>query len=118
MHYDRELTGSFSDLLKKGGELHWLFKLVVINDELDFLIGKNHSREWISIYRGLSRILTIIKTKQNNIINIDGAVAYKKMCPGLYGKKLFSLNFQGDLIQLIKDVSSDARFNQYFNNKK
>ena len=59
MQYNRILSEKFATLLEKGKELRWLFDFVQNHEELDFLIGKNDSEEWISIYRGLSRIIKI-----------------------------------------------------------
>jgi hypothetical protein len=65
MYYNRKLSDSFSKLLEPYGKLRWLFHLVKKCSDLDFLIGRNRSKEWISIYRGLSRVLTILKSPYN-----------------------------------------------------
>ncbi|WP_190275742.1 hypothetical protein [Thiorhodovibrio frisius] len=56
MYDNRILSHSFSKLLEPDGELRWLFYLVQKHSDTDFLIGKNDKEEWISIYRGLSRV--------------------------------------------------------------
>lgn len=118
MYYNREISNSFSKLLENNGELKWLFDFVKKHSELDFLIGKNNSKEWISIYRGLSRVLTIIKTKETDIIKLDGDNAYKKILPKLYGKKSTSVIFQKELEQILDVVSKDEKFDRYYKNKK
>lgn len=118
MYYNRKLSDSFSKLLEPDGELRWLFDFVKERFDLDFLIGKNNSKEWISIYRGLSRVLTIIKTRQPDVIKLDGAGAYKKILNGLYGQKKISDDFSHELSVLVKEVSNDSKFDKYFNNKK
>jgi len=118
MYYNRKLSDSFSKLLEPNGKLRWLFDLVQKRPDLDFLIGKNNSKEWISIYRGLSKILTISKTSKPDVIKLDAANAYKKISNGLYGQKKISENFFGELTSLVKAVSNDPKFDRYYNNKK
>ncbi len=118
MYYNRTLSNSFSKLLEPNGSLRWLFDYVKNNPELDFLIGKNKSREWISVYRGLSRVMTILKTKRPEIVKLDGAEAYKKIANNLYGNKNVSENFCDELSRLVKEVSTNAKFDRYYNNKK
>lgn len=118
MYYNRKLSDSFSKLLEPNGDLRWLFDLVQKRPDLDFLIGKNDSKEWISIYRGLSRVLTILKTRKPDVIKLDGADAYKKISNGLYGQKKLSENFCSELTSLVIAVSNDSKFDRYYNNKK
>ncbi len=118
MYYNRTLSNSFSKLLEKDGKLRWLFNFVKKQPEIDFLIGKNNSKEWISIYRGLSRVLTISKTKEINIIKLDGAEAYKTILPKLYGKRLTSIIFEKELDQILLAVSKNEKFDKYYQNKK
>lgn len=118
MYYSRKISDSFAKLLEIGGELRWLFDYVKQNPELDFLIGKNNSKQWISIYRGLSRILTISPTAKANMIKLDGANAYKELNKKLYGQKELTNNFSRDLEWLVEVVSTMNKFDRYFNNKK
>ena len=53
MYYNRTLSKELSALLETGGELRWLFDFVKNHPDLDFLVGKNNSKEWLSVYRGL-----------------------------------------------------------------
>lgn len=118
MYYDRTLSNSFSKLLEPNGELRWLFDLVANRDDLDFLIGKNSSKEWISVYRGLSRVLTILKTKNPNEVRIDGAEAYKNISNTLYGIKNISNCFHSEIIDLIDSIAREPKFDRYYKNKK
>ena len=59
MYYDRIIPDSLSKLIEPQGELRWLFELVKNRSDLDFLICRNISKKWISVYRGLSNLLTI-----------------------------------------------------------
>ncbi len=118
MYYNRTLSDSFSKLLEPNGELRWLFHLVQKRHDLDFLIGKNDSKEWISIYRGLSRVLIILKTHRPDVIKLDGAEAYKKISNDLFGQKKLSENFCNELTSLVIAVSNDSKFDRYYNNKK
>lgn len=118
MYYNRTISKSFSELLEKNGKLRWLFDLVKKQDDLDFLIGKNNSKEWISVYRGLSRVLTITKSDEIDIVKLDGAKAYKNILPELYGKKSISILFQKELEHVVKTVANDEKFNRYYKNRK
>src|SRR4030042_3882374 len=118
MYYNRTISQTFSKLIEPKGQLRWLFDFVKDRDDLDFLIGKNNSKEWISIYRGLSRVLSIIKTGDQSKIKLDGAEAYRKILPGLYGIRLTSENFSTEFKNLVKTVSEDSQFNKFFNNRK
>lgn len=118
MKYNRTLSKEFARLLEDGGELRWLFDFVKNHDDLDFLVGRNKTGNWISVYRGLSRIITITKTRNPRIIKIDGANAYKKISPILYGMKSIDYNFEKELEDIVGKVALNPKFNQYFNNKK
>lgn len=118
MYYNRKISNSFSALIESAGKLRWLFDLVKKRNDLDFLIGKNNSKEWISLYRGLSRILTITKTRNSNIIKIDGANAYKIISPSLYGEKDTSYNFKTEIENILNAVAVNPKFDRYYKNKK
>jgi len=118
MYYNRRISDSFAKLLEVGGELRWLFDYVKQNPELDFLIGKNNSKQWISIYRGLSRILTISPMAKADMIKLDGANAYKELNKKLYGQKELSDYFYQDLDRIVKAVSANEKFDRYYNNRK
>lgn len=118
MYYNRTLSDSFAKLIEPGGNLRWLFDLVHKRSDFDFLIGRNNSKEWISVYRGTSRLLTIIKTRKPDLILIDGANAYKNLMPEIYGKRNTSANFKDDLLHMTDIVSNNSRFNLYYKNKK
>lgn len=117
MYYNRAISKEFASLLEKKGELRWLFDFVKNHSELDFLIGKNNSKEWISIYRGLTRIVSISPSKETTI-QISGAGKYKKIVPNLYGRKQTNENFQNDIELLIDQIEQERSFDRYFNNKK
>ena len=119
MYYNRTLSDSFSGLIKKNGELRWLFDFVKGEDDLDLLAGKNNSREWISVYRGLSRIITILPRKKNpRKISIDGAGSYKVMCPNLYGEKSIDENFKVELEDLISLVKKNKDLKRNYDCEK
>lgn len=117
MYYNRTISQNFAGLLETGGKLRWLFDFVKNRTDLDFLIGKNNAKEWISIYRGLTRIITITP-KDINTIKIDAAKKYKSISPNLYGVKSINENFQNDIIKIISLIEKEPQFNRYYNNKK
>jgi len=113
MYYDRELSNSFSELIEPNGDLRWLFDFVIEHDDLDFLIGKNATKEWISVYRGLSRCITI-----NPNGEIDGAKAYKDLVPDLYLNVKEKKDFRKELTELLSKIKITKDFDRYYNNKK
>lgn len=117
MYYDRTLINEFAALLEKGGALRWLFDYVKLHKELDFLIGRNSANQWISIYRGLTRIITI-KPRGAESIFIDAASKYKCISPNLYGIRSIHANFQTEIENLLSQVEIDCKFDRYYKNKK
>lgn len=115
MYYNRILSDSFSSLIEPNGKIRWLFEFVKNHNDLDFLLGKNNNKEWISIYRGLSRILCI--NKSNDIITLTASEKFKNINPQLY-KKSINDNFKSDLEILIKEISEQPIFDRYYNNKR
>lgn len=118
MYYNRTVDTEFSALLEQGGNLRWLYEYVKGKDCLDFLIGKSEKNQWISVYRGLSRVLTIKPTRDKTIIKIEAAESYKNIVPDIYGKKSLSFNFEKELDQLIALVENNSKFDRYYNCKK
>ena len=121
MYYDRKLD-NLAYLIEKGGPLRWLFDYVKNNEELDFLVGKNNQKEWISVYRGLSRILTILPCRESGKIKVDAADAYKSLAAkrriDIYGNEEVSDLVIGMLDSLVKIVRNNPRFNRHYQNKK
>lgn len=117
MYYNRTISKGLASLLKTGGELRWLFDFVKNHKELDFLIGRNNSMEWISVYRGLTRIISI-RLINDNTVYIDAATTYKNLSPNLYGQKNLSENYQNEIEYLINQIEQNSIFDRYYKNKK
>lgn len=123
MYYDRTLSPDFSKLVENGGALRWLFDYVKNNAELDFLIGRNKGTQWISVYRGLTRILKITPCRDINFVNAEAAEAYQKIAKikgyRLYGKTIpVSQIKESEFKQIAIIIKNDKKFDRYFNNKK
>jgi hypothetical protein len=118
LYYNRTLSPEFSKLIEEGGSLRWLFQFVRDQADLDFLIGRNSSKEWISVYRGLTRIISITPFKESHSILIDADSKYKNILSRLYGIKNVNENFQNDLEFLIKEIDEKQEFDRYYKNKK
>jgi hypothetical protein len=118
MEYNRKLSDSFAALLEPNGNMRWLFDFVKQSCDLDFLIGKRKNKEWISIYRGLTRIITIIPTSDPRIVLLDADAKYKSIDNTLYGKKSTTFNFQINLENIISLVKENRAFDRYYNNRK
>jgi len=117
MYYNRTISKGLANLFANGGGLRWLFDFVKKHKELDFLIGKNNSKEWVSIYRGLTRIISLLPI--NNItVFIDADDKYKNISPNLYGQKSVNENFQNDIENLITQIEQNSQFDRYYKNKK
>lgn len=117
MYYDRTLSNDFASNLEPGGKLRWLFEFVKNNDDLDFLIGRNVQKEWISVYRGLTRIFSINSTLNTHKTNIDGATKYKQISPNLYASREVEEICQNDLRIILEYLREDKKDRNY-NNKK
>ena len=117
MYYNRTISTELSNLIEKNGNLRWLFDYVKNHKELDFLIGKNNSKEWISIYRGLTRIVSVLLTS-DDLIEIDADKKYKNIFPQLYGKKNITEKFQNEIELLISQIEANNQFDRYYKNKK
>lgn len=117
MYYNRTISKGLANLLENGGELRWLFDFVKNHKELDFLIGKNNSKEWVSIYRGLTRIISVLPIN-NSTVFIDADDKYKGISPNLYGQKSIDENFQNDIESLIAQIETNSQFDRYYKSKK
>jgi hypothetical protein len=117
MYYNRAISTGLSMLLENGGELRWLFDYVKNHKELDFLIGKNSSKEWVSIYRGLTRIISVLPVNNTSVF-VDADDKYKNILPNLYGQKSVNENFQNDIENLITQIDQNRQFDRYYKNKK
>jgi hypothetical protein len=122
MYYNRTLSPSFSALIEPHGSLRWLFDFVKSRSDLDFQIGKNSTNEWVSVYRGLSRMVSIQPTNDISKILLHAADAYKKIAQqkslNIYGIKPVTFNFQKELLALIGEISGTKKYDKYYNHKK
>lgn len=117
MYYNRTISKEFSSLLEESGQLRWLFDFVKNHKELDFLIGKNKSKEWISVYRGLTRIISVLP-KNDTTVFIDAADKYRNISPTLFGQKGVNENFQNEIENLITQIEQNSQFDRYYKKKK
>lgn len=116
MYYNRTISHELSSLIEEMGDLRWLYQFVRENKELDFLIGRNDSKEWVSVYRGLTRLLTF--SIRNNKLKIEADKKYLKLIPGLYGLKDFDVKFIKEINELIGHIKNDDKLKRYYDNKK
>ena len=122
MYYNRTLTQPFSQLFEQGGAFRWLFDYVKDSEDLDFQIGKSKSREWVSVYRGTSRVLKIQPYKGFNVFNIDADRAYRLLATqgriDIYGRKEPDDFGDGELGDLLGLVRQEKKLDRYYNNRK
>lgn len=117
MYYNRTISANLSAAIEAGGKLRWLFDFVKNHKALDFLIGKNNSKEWISVYRGLSRIISLLAVNSASVF-VDADKKYKSMTPNLFGNKDINIDFSNEIEDLITLIEKDSKLNRYYNNKK
>lgn len=122
MYYNRSLSKEFSALIEPKGQLRWLFDFVKQRSDLDFLIGRSGQRgrekDWISIYRGLTRIVRFTNTISREVVHVDAAEKYKKLEPGIFGRKRFPLDNRAGLVSLIDKISKDPKLIGSYDNHK
>lgn len=122
MYYERVLSDGFAELLMADGQLRWLFDYVKSHDDLDFLLGKNNEKEWISVYRGLTRIFMISQPNDRNMktveFSVGAAQAYKDICPGFFGKKMISDISLSPIEEIRKYLEGKGYSDRYYGNKK
>ncbi|MCG6535636.1 MAG: hypothetical protein L7F78_13300, partial [Syntrophales bacterium LBB04] len=118
MYYDRTLSPSLANLISPDGQLRWLFEFVKSHNDLDFLLQKNKSKECISVYRGLTRILSIQLSGKQGSIRIFGDKRYKDICPELFGERNCAGLSRDGINQLIDNIASTKNLARYYENKK
>lgn len=119
IYYDRLLPSKMSQLIAPKGELRWLVDFVKENEDLDFLVGSNLKDSWISVYRGLSRLIRLRPTPFDNELLSDADGRYSTLMPSLYGNlNKGQLNFKRDLQNLLNIVRNDNSFDKHYNSKK
>ena len=124
-YYDRELLSVFAQLLEPNGKLCWLYDYVKQRSDLDFLVGKNNGVEWISVYRGLSRIITIKRNLNSSGLRIEAANKYLQLADQLgisdiYGEIANNTiaDFSSNLNLLVSEVEKTPDFDRYYNTRK
>ena len=121
MYYKRVIAADFEQKIMVDGPLRWLVDYVKAHEDLDLLIGKNNVREWISVYRGLTKIVTVLSTSAADKVRVDTADAYKSISPSLAGTKTLS-NITETEIEAIRKSLEDSRpsdkYYRYYDNQK
>jgi hypothetical protein len=117
MYYNRTISDELAGLLEEGGKLRWLFEFVRSREDLDFQIGKNKSHECVSVYRGLSRIITV-SLRRDSKLKFDAAQKYKTMMPELYGIKEPDVVVEDKIIKLIEQIKNDRSLARHYDSRK
>lgn len=116
MEFDRTIKKLLNEFLPNG-RMRWLVEFVSSNEDLDFQVGSNKSSEWVSIYRGLSRLLKISPPK-DGMMQLSADPKFVQMCPELYANKAMGDDFSGQIEEIRSKVEGDENFNRYYGNKK
>jgi hypothetical protein len=98
-----------------------LFNLVKGRDDLDFLIGANNSKRWISVYCGTTSLLDITFTR--GLVSISAHNKYIVLAQNnnlnIYGdKETADLNFEDDFVQFISFLHQNNHLERHYGNKK
>jgi len=104
MYYDRTISDDFEDMLCSKERLKWLVDSINGSEDLDLHIGKNHSIEWASVYRGLSRILQVTKSINSSNYRVKAADTYLRIA-GKSELKLFDKNSISDMNRMKNDFT-------------
>lgn len=120
IYYNRLLPDKMSSLIAPDGKLRWLFDVVRQNNDLDFLIGRNLTQSWISVYRGLSRLIRVKPAANDNEFLLDADESYVTLYKEqLYGiKTLEQLNFRKAFEWLLNWVRHNQDYDWQYNNRK
>jgi len=121
MYYRRLIPEKLKYFLTEGGKLHWLFNLVKGRNDLDFLIGANNSKQWISVYCGTTRLLEI--TLAGRLVRLSADKKYinlaKSVSLNIYGvKEIANLNFEDEFVQFLSLLHQNNHLERYYGNKK
>lgn len=112
MKYTRILSEELTNFIADE-KIKWLVNFVKQRDDLDFQTGD----KWISIYRGLSRIVKITKSRGLNKFKLTAHEKYVAEEPGLFEKDMIE-DYQEEvmkpqLISLIKKVELNKKIDFY-----
>jgi hypothetical protein len=118
MYYKRVIAAHFEQKIMVGGPLRWLVDYVKAHDDLDLLIGKNKQEEYLHVYRGLTKIVTIIPTSAADTVNLKTADAYKSISPSLAGRKTLSDITEAEIEAIRKSLAAKGTADRYYGNKK
>lgn len=118
MYYDRTLSGDFAQNIMENGTLRWLITYVKEHRDLDLHIGKNSREQWISVYRGLSRIIRVYRAMSSHTFIVDAAKKYREISPELFGKKQLSELSEAPLENIRRSIEAEGYRNIQYNNRK
>ena len=84
MYYNRTMQ-KLHLLFAPDGALRWLVEYVRRCDDLDFQTGRNADGEWVSVYRGLTRLVRI-GADRAGMLKLSADKKYMALQPSLYGQ--------------------------------
>ncbi|MCH8331657.1 MAG: hypothetical protein IH946_09835 [Bacteroidetes bacterium] len=116
-YYYRPISQTLEDELG-GGRLKWLVNVVKKEPDLDFQTGSNKSGSWISVYRGLTRLISIEYRSRKEAFRISGTPSYQLLVEGLYKNSTKKLDFKAKLKDLIEKVARHEKYKRYFETEK
>ena len=114
MYYNRVIPNEFAQIIMKDGALRWLVNYVKDHDELDLLIGKDKRKKYISVYCGLTKIVTISPTSSVDTVRLVSR--YKDISPALFGIKKLSDIKESDIEIVRQKIISNPKFFRYYSN--
>jgi len=88
------------------------------HEDLDLHIGRNSDIQWISVYRGLTRIIRVYTTTKSGTIKVDADKKYRDISPELFGKKQLSELSEVLLEAIRKSLEDEGDKDSRYNNRK
>lgn len=116
MYYNRTMQ-KLHLLFAPDGALRWLVGYVKRCDDLDFQTGRNANDEWVSVYRGLTRLVRI-GTDKAGMLKLSADKKYMALQPSLYGKFGKDHVFEAELEGLRQIIANATEFESSYDNKK
>jgi hypothetical protein len=118
MYYCRMIPDDFAQIIMQGGALRWLVDYVKTRDDLDLLVGKNNGEKYISVYRGLTKIVTILGTSASDRVRVKTAGTYQKYSPLLVGTKSPSDITKTEIEAIRTSLEKKGLDDRYYGNRK
>ncbi|MFC1481600.1 hypothetical protein ACFL6E_05085 [Candidatus Neomarinimicrobiota bacterium] len=124
MYYYRVISSELENLLKEDGPLGWLPSFIKDErEDIDIHIGANNASEWISCYRGLTRVFRVERGRHRGKLKISVADSYIKLAVkngiDLFHRDIDDLRTaKRALNNFIEIVKKEPIYARYYDNRR